>query len=354
MQIHQPTYRILLADDHEVVRSGIGNALRDLAYVEIVSEVGNGIALKHQLAIHQPDGLLIDVAMPDFNPIADIKEIRASYPDMRILVVSAHDDDIYVQGLLGAGVNGYHMKDQPLSDLKLALERVLNGHRWVTGRLLDKLVPSNNPSQPTLDLTRRQKEILQELTKGHDNQTIARNSSLSVKTVENHLTRIYRLLGVQSRLEAVNFLNNNPGILGDGSTSGTVGQRHGKTLQPTSSDRTVLVVDDNPRYRKMLRQTLESLGPTGRVFDASNIAEAVQLANLHRPHLALIDVVLGNESGIDCVRELSNLPHVPRLVLISAYPDQEFRKTGRQAGATALIDKKDLNKEVLRQIVADV
>ncbi len=346
----------MLADDHEVVRSGISNALRDMPNLEIVAEVDNGTSLKQQLAVFRPDGLLIDVAMPNFNPITDIREIRSMHPNMRILVVSAHDDDVYVQGLLGAGVNGYHMKDQPLSDLRLAVERVMSGQRWVTGRLLDKLVMSSTDPKPNFELTRRQKEILHQLREGSDNQTIARNSGLSVKTVENHLTRIYRQLGVQSRLEAANFAVNNPAVL-DGLHVGEMVDKNStaKKDNPAATlTASVMVVDDNHRYRKSLCAMLASFLDQRLVFNGSSIAEAVELARINRPQLALIDVVLGNENGIDCTKALMKLPNPPRIVLITAYPDQEFRRTGRNAGAAALLDKKDLSIDVLRQIVADL
>ena len=75
-----------------------------------------------------------------------IHKIRATYPDMKILVISAYDDDVYVQGLLAAGVHGYHLKDQPLSDLQLAVQRILAGQKWVTSRLVTKLVSYNHPA----------------------------------------------------------------------------------------------------------------------------------------------------------------------------------------------------------------
>lgn len=347
----------MLADDHEVVRSGISNALKDLPHVEIISEVGNGISLKQQLLNLRPDCLLIDVAMPDFDAISDIKEIRSKYPELKILVVSAHDDDVYVQGLLGLGVNGYHLKDQPLNDLKLAVERILAGQKWVSSSLLDKLVPSAKPAQPVFDLTRRQKEILQQLQLGHDNQTIARNCSLSVKTVENHLTRIYRQLGVQSRLEAVNLINSNPSLIGGSSPSFSRPSSFNPTMpamNTSTAGHTILVVDDNPRYRNMLSRTLQNLIPGGRIYEAGSIADAISVVKSVRPKLVFIDVVLGNENGIDCVKAINKLPRAPRSVLMSAYPDQEFRKSGRQAGAAALIDKKDLSVAALRQILADL
>ena len=156
--------------------------------------------------------------------IEAIHRIRATYPQMKILVVSAYDDDIYVQGLLGAGVNGYHLKDQPLNDLKLAVQR------WVSSPLISKLVrPGEGQGSlafPTL--TNRQRDLLELLKKGLDNQSIAQETGLSIKTIENHLTRLYRQLNVQSRLEAVNYIMRYPQILGmPGQKSGPIQNRCG-------------------------------------------------------------------------------------------------------------------------------
>jgi DNA-binding NarL/FixJ family response regulator len=166
--------RVLLADDHAVVRNGIRNALQELPNLEIIGEVGDGLALLAALAQMQPDCLLIDVTMPDFEPVSAIRQIRASYPLMKILVISAYDDDVYVQGLLGAGVNGYHLKDQSLSDLRLAVQRVLAGERWISSRLVDKLVSHTETLSVSPVLTTRQREILRLLQQGLDNQTSAR------------------------------------------------------------------------------------------------------------------------------------------------------------------------------------
>src|SRR6266511_6114784 len=207
------TVRIVLADDHAVVRAGIANALRELSDLEIVAELGDGSALLSTLDRVRPDMLVTDVTMPDFEPIGTIRQIRDRYPALKILVVSAYDDDAYVQGLLGAGVNGYHLKDQPLSDLRLAVQRVLAGERWVCSPLVDKLVRYREAASTALALTARQRDILRCLKEGLDNQAIARRTGLSVKTVENHLTRLYRQLNVQSRLEAGNYLMQHPELL---------------------------------------------------------------------------------------------------------------------------------------------
>ena len=158
------TIRVVLADDHAVVRAGIANALKELPDLQIVAEVGDGPALVATLNQARPDCLLIDVTMPDFEPISAIAQIRADYPDMKILVVSAYDDDIYVQGLLGIGVNGYHLKDQPLSDLRLAVTRVLEGERWVSSRIVEKLLQLKDAQNSRL--TDRQLDLLRLLYRG--------------------------------------------------------------------------------------------------------------------------------------------------------------------------------------------
>ncbi len=342
--------RTLLADDHAVVRAGIRNALEELANLEIVGEVGDGPALFEALAQMQPDCLLIDVTMPDFEPVAAIRQIRARYPHMRILVVSAYDDDVYVHGLLGAGVDGYHLKDQPLSDLRLAVQRVLAGERWVSSPLVDKLVGSTDVSSPSL--TARQCEILRLLQQGFDNQTIARQLGLSIKTVENHLTRLYRQLGVQSRLEAVNYVMQHPEVLAM--------SRHVTSMAPVSGEApmqqgvTMLLVDDNARYRRQLRRMIGKVCPQAMIYEAQNIGEAVQLTQCAAPQLVLVDVILGEENGIHCARRIKALSPPSRIILISAYPDREFHRLGLEAGAVAFLDKKDLDAATLCQIIDDM
>ncbi len=343
------TAHILLADDHAVVRAGIANAIADLPGVKIVGEVGDGPALFAALAERRPDCLLIDVTMPSFEPIGDIGQIRSLYPDLKILVISAYDDDVYVQGLLGAGVNGYHLKDQPLSDLRLAVQRVLAGERWICSPLVEKLVRLREGAPVVL--TERQRELLACLQEGLDNVAIARRTDLSVKTVENHLTRLYRHLGVQSRLEAVSYIRQHPAILGrvaaPAPSPGRAPEREGARL-------CVLIVDDNTRYRGQLRRQIERSHPAATVYEAENTHDALRCVASLTPQLALVDVVLGDESGIDCARKLHLLSPSARIVLLSAYPDREFHRQGLQAGAVAFLDKKDLDAAALRQLIDDV
>lgn len=341
-----------MVDDHAVVRAGIRNALNELTNLEVVGEVEDGPGLFPALESLQPDCLLIDVSMPDFDPLVAIRQIRAGYPAMKVLVVSAYDDDVYVQGLLGAGVHGYHLKDQPLSDLKLAVQRVLVGEKWVSGRLVSKLISFSEPAAAGPTLTARQLDILRLLQQGMDNQTIARRMGLSVKTIENHLTRLYRQLGVQSRLEAVNYANQHPEIL---ATPGqTAAQKPAAPEPPVAHQVPILLVDDNMRYRRQLRRMVGKVCPQAMIYEAENIDSAMHAVQNVPPKLALVDVVLGEEDGIRCTRRIKAISPASRVVLISAYPDREFHRSGLEAGAVAFLDKKDLDTAVLRQVIDDL
>lgn len=344
--------RILLADDHAIVCAGIRNALQEVPGYEIVGEVGDGPGLFAALEQHRPDCLLIDVSMPDFEPIAAIYRIRAAYPAIKILVVSVHDDRVYVQGLFSAGVDGYHLKDQPLSDLRLAVQRVLAGERWISSRLVDKLVGHNPPQVLSFSLTPRQRDLLRLLEQGLDNQAIARRIGLSVKTVENHLTRLYRQLNVQSRLEALNYVIRHPEVLG---VSGQQAAQEVLTAEPAGVEQvTMLLVDDNSRYRSQLRRMVGKVCAQATIYEAENTAEAVQLTRQISPRLVLVDVVLGDEDGIGCARRIKAIAPQSRIVLISAYPDREFHRLGLEAGAIAFLDKKDLDAQALYRVVEDL
>jgi len=344
---------VLLADDHALVRAGIRNALQELPNLEIVSEVGDGPALHDALAETQPDLLLVDLRMPDFKPLTDIRQIHERYPDMYILVISAYDDDAYVQGVLSLGVDGYHLKDQPLSDLKLAVQRVLEGERWISSPLVDKLVHSTQTSETMTSLTVRQRDLLRLLQEGLDNQSMAQRLGLSVKTIENHLTRLYRRLDVSSRLEAANYAMQHPEVLG---LSGRQMQKRAPLPRPpvSSSQFTILLVDDSDRYRTQLRRMVGRAHSEAVIYEADDMGEAVRLTQSLRPSLAFVDVVLGDEDGIRCTRRLMNISSDMRIVLISAYPDREFHRLGLEAGAIAFLDKKDLDVAAVQQIIEDM
>jgi DNA-binding NarL/FixJ family response regulator len=344
--------RIILADDHAIVRAGIRKVVEEMPGVDVVAEAVDGPTLFLQMDAHQPDGLLIDITMPDFNPIKDIQHVRALYPHLKILVVSAYDDDVYVQGLLGAGVNGYHLKDQPLSDLKLAVERVLAGERWISSPLISKLVTPPRPISNANSLTTRQRDLLHLLHNELANLHIAHEMGLSVKTVENHLTRLYKTLNVQSRLEAVNHVNQHPELLGVHGYDAIQSREN----TPTGAGRkiAILLVDDNASYLKQLQPTLGKAYPHAVLYEADSLVRAVHLAETLKPLLVFVDVVLGDEDGIRCARRIKNVSPTSRIIMISAYPDREFHRLSLESGALAFLDKKDLDAVTLKHVVDDI
>lgn len=346
-----PLTRVLLADDHTIVRAGLRNALEALPNLQIIGEVGNGRDLLESVNRLTPDLLVMDINMPDFEPVSAVQTLRATQPNLKILVVSAYDDEPYVVGLLKAGIDGYHLKDQSLSDLQLAAQRILAGERWISSPLIDRIVhrrPALN-SIPLPSLTRRQRELLRFLSQGADNRRIALALDLSVKTVENHLTALYRAIHVENRLEALNFALRHPevfAVTGD------------ETGQPAQNSRvapeiTILLVDDNARYRQQLSSAVGKICPTALRYEAEDIAEALRLAERTQPQLAFIDVVLRDEDGIQCARRMRNLSPLTRIVLISAYPDREFRRLALDSGAMAFLDKRDLDAAAVRQVIED-
>jgi DNA-binding NarL/FixJ family response regulator len=343
--------RIILADDHEVVRAGIRNMLLELPGIRIVAEVGDGASLLDEVKTLRPDVVLMDITMPDFDPITAVGQMQSLLPELKILVVTAYDDDVYVQGMLRAGVNGYHLKDQPLSDLKLAIQRILNGERWISSPLITRLVGASRPVTGSTNLlTARQRDLLRLLKNGLDNNGIAHEMGLSIKTVENHLTRLYKQLNVQSRLEAVSYINQHPEALGATGQERMQAQVDANPQKGTG----ILVVDDNPRYLRQLQRVIGKVCPKAVLYEAESIAMAVQLAQRVKPRLVLVDVVLGEEDGIRCARRIKAVSQQSRIVMISAYPDREFHRLSLEAGAVAFLDKKDLDAVTLRQVVEDV
>jgi len=168
---------------------------------------------------------------------------------------------------------------------------------------------------------------------------------------------LYRQLNVQSRLEAVNYAHQHPGLMKTSSLTGAASTISPPIIQPLAMPQghqpSILVVDDNKRYRQQLRRIISRVHPQAMIYEAGNTEDALHVVGQTAPHIAFVDVVLGDESGIRCTRKIKKQAIDSRVVLMSAYPDREFHRLGIQAGANAFVDKKDLDAAVLRQIITD-
>lgn len=342
-------FRTLLADDHELIRAGLKQSLANLDNIEVIGEVGNGNDLFRFLEEHRPDLLVVDLNMPEFEPVSDIFQIRERYPLLKIIVVSAYDDQSYVVGLLSAGVDGYHLKDQPLADLQLAVKRITAGGRWISDPLVNRLVEAKPVTKESFNLTRRQRDLLYLINQGYNNPKIASIMNLSIKTIENHLTALYRAIGVENRLEASNFARQHPELLLAPSKP-----RLSPSENTNIQSNHVLLIDNNARFRTQLGKLLLRNHPRITLSEAEDSNDAIDKASQNKPQIAFIDVILGEDDGIECVKQIKAISPETKIILMSAYPDREFHRLGINAGAVAFLDKKDIDAATIRQVLEDL
>lgn len=202
--------KVIIADDHPVVRAGLRAILEATDTMQVVAEADSGAALRAVVEGHPPFELLItDVRMPDFDPIAVIERIRLSRPALKIVVLSSYDQPEYVQGLLNAGASGYILKDELTVKLASALQVVLAGDIYLSPRIARVYVQHQRRRSGEHDrlqqLTRREREVLELIGNGLDNHEIGEQLTISRETVKNHLRNIYDKLGFAHRYSAIAF-----------------------------------------------------------------------------------------------------------------------------------------------------
>jgi DNA-binding NarL/FixJ family response regulator len=210
MESGMGTIRILLADDHAVVREGTQELLNREKDLEVVAEACNGKEAV-QLAIKErPDVVVIDFAMPELNGIEATRQIKAIAPATAMLVLTAYDSEQYILGFLEAGAAGYLLKDVHVDELIKAIRAVHAGesilHPAIARKVINRFVlpTEQRKTENALDqLTERELEVLRLAARGMSNRAIARELTISVRTVQTHLTNIFGKMGVGSRTEAV-------------------------------------------------------------------------------------------------------------------------------------------------------
>jgi len=201
--------RILIADDHTVVREGTRQILEQESDLEVVAEAGDGEEAVRLSGSSKPDVAIIDIAMPKLDGIDATRQIKALYPTIAVLILSAYDDDQFVFSLLEAGAAGYLLKSIRGRELIDAVRAVYAGesvlHPAIARKVLNRFVPvSGEPRGQKLSeiLSEREMEVLKLATRGLGNQDIANELCLSLRTVQAHLGHIFNKLGVSSRTEA--------------------------------------------------------------------------------------------------------------------------------------------------------
>jgi DNA-binding NarL/FixJ family response regulator len=203
------TIRVVLADDHAVVRKGIHDFLEEAGDIQVVAEATTGTEAVAVTLEQQPDVTVLDIQMPEMSGVEAARQIKAQAPDVQVLVLTAYDDDPYIFAMLQAGASGYVLKNASSEELVRAVRAVARGESaldpTVTAKVMSQLAGGRPPGAQAVveGLTQRELDVLRLAAKGQTNRAIGRELGISDRTVQGHLANIFGKLGVSTRTEAV-------------------------------------------------------------------------------------------------------------------------------------------------------
>jgi two-component system, NarL family, nitrate/nitrite response regulator NarL len=194
--------KVLLADDHPVVRKGLQTCLSKRANLKVVGEAADGDEALRKARELSPDVVLMDISMPGMNGLAVTEVLRKEAPDMKVLVLSVHSNKDYIFRVIQAGAHGYVSKEAPPEELLRAIESVYSGEPHfsedIARAALNEFVSSGGKKEPFAQLTSREREVLVLIAEGQSNKEIADKLGIGVRTIETHRERIMRRLGIHS------------------------------------------------------------------------------------------------------------------------------------------------------------
>ena len=198
--------RVLLADDHNLVRAGIRALVQNDPDIEVVAEAENGRLVRGLVELHKPDIVLMDIAMPELNGLDATAQLVKEFPALRVIVLSMHSTEGYVLKALRAGASGYLLKGAATPELALAIKSVARGETYLSSSVSKFVIeafkrgPSgetlgaDKPSRANTELTPRQREVLQLIAEGYSTKEIAEKLNISVKTAKTHRSELMRRL----------------------------------------------------------------------------------------------------------------------------------------------------------------
>lgn len=201
--------RIVLAEDHKTVREGIKLLVNAQADMEVVGEAGNGSAAITMVREKMPDVVVMDVSMPEMNGLKATRKLKAEFPDIKILTLTRHNDDSFLEQLIGAGASGYVLKQSAPTELINAIRTVGNGDAYLdpslAGKVMDSYGGRGLRGDRRNEVSEREIEVLRLIALGYANKEIASQLNLSVKTVEAHKANAMRKMNMHGRIDIVRF-----------------------------------------------------------------------------------------------------------------------------------------------------
>jgi len=207
LEMKTDTVRVLIADDHGIVRSGLRMLLEQQGDIEVIAEASDGATARDMAIRERPDLAILDVKMPKLTGLQATREIREHAPDVSVLILSMYDDERYLFEALKAGASGYVLKTQADVDLLAAVRAVERGEPFLTPEAQRALIKDvlGQAAGRTDELTPREQEVVKLVAEAHTNKEIAEILHLSEKTVENHRSNAMRKLGMRDRVELVRY-----------------------------------------------------------------------------------------------------------------------------------------------------
>jgi two-component system NarL family response regulator len=203
--------RILLVDDHQMMRDGLRSILDLEDGLDVVGEAGNGYEAVEKAEALRPSVVVMDIGMKDLNGVEATRQIMAQNPQAKVIALSTHSDESYVLSMLEAGASGYVLKDAAVEEMRLAIRAVVGGRHYlspgITGTVVASRVrgPAQDGASVSSRLGARERQILQLLAEGHTSSEIARKLHVATSTVDSHRRNIMRKLGLHSVAELTKF-----------------------------------------------------------------------------------------------------------------------------------------------------
>ena len=194
--------RVLLVDDHRLVRAGLTSLLATAADVEVVGEAADGAHALEQVAATRPDVVLMDLSMPVMDGVTATRALRTRHPETRVVVLSSFSDRSRVREAVAAGATGYVLKDCTPDELLSAVRSAADGHAPLDPRVAGALLPGRDTASPAELLSERDQQVLRLAGKGLANKQIGRELGTSERTVKGHLGNVFRRIGVTDRTSA--------------------------------------------------------------------------------------------------------------------------------------------------------